>query len=112
MLASFAADPIKVIFKAGDDLRQDLMTLQMIRVMDQVWQSEGLDLRLNPYGCTGTGPAVGMIEVVKSSDTTARIQAVRCPTSARVVCAWSLRGVCWWWHACAALRWSLRGCVG
>lgn len=31
-----------VIFKAGDDLRQDVLTLQMIRIMDKLWQNEGI----------------------------------------------------------------------
>ena len=30
------AEPILVIFKSGDDLRQDLLTLQLLRMMDQV----------------------------------------------------------------------------
>lgn len=71
------ADPlggsIYVIFKAGDDLRQDLLTLQMLELMDSTWKSSGLDLHLIPYGCVATGEGVGMIEVVLNSDTVANI---------------------------------------
>ena len=31
-----AGKPIYIIFKSGDDLRQDMLTLQMIHVMDKV----------------------------------------------------------------------------
>jgi len=64
-----------VIFKAGDDLRQDQMTLQMLRVMDTIWLKHGLDLHMRPYLCTSTGDELGMIEVVKHSTTTAAIQS-------------------------------------
>lgn len=56
------------------DLRQDMLTLQVIRIMDQVWQEEGLDLRMTPYSCLATGKDVGMIEVVRSSQTVMAIQ--------------------------------------
>ena len=62
-----------VIFKSGDDLRQDMLTLQMIRLMDKLWLDDGLDLRMSPYGCVSTGDEVGMIEVVLNSETTANI---------------------------------------
>jgi len=62
-----------VIFKAGDDLRQDMLTLQMIRLMDKLWQAEGLNLELSPYGCISTGDNQGMIEVVLNSETVANI---------------------------------------
>jgi hypothetical protein len=66
-------DPIYIIFKAGDDLRQDLLTLQMLELMDNVWKDSGLDLHMIPYGCVATGEGVGMIEIVLQSDTIANI---------------------------------------
>src|SRR5688572_3270092 len=65
--------PIHIIFISGDDLRQDMLTLQMIKIMDKLWKNEGLDLQLSPYGCISTGGDVGMIEVVLNSDATASI---------------------------------------
>uniref|UniRef100_A0A671U1V1 phosphatidylinositol-4,5-bisphosphate 3-kinase n=1 Tax=Sparus aurata TaxID=8175 RepID=A0A671U1V1_SPAAU len=67
-------DMVGIIFKNGDDLRQDMLTLQMIRLMENLWKKEGLDLRMIPYGCLSTGNKMGLIEVVKNSDTIANIQ--------------------------------------
>ncbi|XP_028596552.2 phosphatidylinositol 4,5-bisphosphate 3-kinase catalytic subunit delta isoform isoform X1 [Podarcis muralis] len=65
---------VGIIFKNGDDLRQDMLTLQMIQLMDILWKKEGLDLRMTPYGCLSTGDKTGLIEVVMDSDTIANIQ--------------------------------------
>lgn len=67
-------DDIYLILKHGDDLRQDMLTLQMLRIMDKLWKNEGLDLRMNPYGCISTEHRVGMIEVVLNAETIANIQ--------------------------------------
>ncbi|KAL9654688.1 hypothetical protein ABK040_006750 [Willaertia magna] len=75
--ADETGDDIKVMFKAGDDLRQDLLTLQVLKVMDTLWKKEGLDLHMQPYGCICTGEMTGMIEIVLNSQTIANITAER-----------------------------------
>jgi phosphatidylinositol kinase/protein kinase (PI-3 family) len=44
-----------VLFKAGDDLRQDQLTLQILGIMNILWRKEGKDLRMSPYLCVSTG---------------------------------------------------------
>ncbi|XP_034988699.1 phosphatidylinositol 4,5-bisphosphate 3-kinase catalytic subunit beta isoform [Zootoca vivipara] len=70
----FGGDLVGIIFKNGDDLRQDMLTLQMLRLMDLLWKEAGLDLRILPYGCLATGDHSGLIEVVSTSETIADIQ--------------------------------------
>ncbi|XP_065829821.1 phosphatidylinositol 4,5-bisphosphate 3-kinase catalytic subunit gamma isoform-like isoform X2 [Oscarella lobularis] len=67
-------EAVQLIFKHGDDLRQDMLTLQMLKLMDKLWKEEGLNLYIFPYGCMSTGFEVGMIEVVPNSSTVAKIQ--------------------------------------
>lgn len=62
-----------IIFKAGDDLRQDQLVLQILRVMDDLWRESGLDLCLSPYACISTGDEIGLIEVVEDAETLASI---------------------------------------
>uniref|UniRef100_A0A3B3D019 Phosphatidylinositol 4-phosphate 3-kinase C2 domain-containing subunit alpha n=1 Tax=Oryzias melastigma TaxID=30732 RepID=A0A3B3D019_ORYME len=77
-LALVNADPlgeeINVMFKVGEDLRQDMLALQMIRIMDRMWLQEGLDLRIVNFKCISTGKDKGMVELVPSSDTLRKIQ--------------------------------------
>jgi phosphatidylinositol-4,5-bisphosphate 3-kinase len=63
-----------LIFKAGDDLRQDMLTLQLIRLMDQLWLEQGLDFKMNAYECLSTGDEIGALEVVMNAKTIAGIQ--------------------------------------
>ncbi|XP_067658198.1 phosphatidylinositol 4,5-bisphosphate 3-kinase catalytic subunit alpha isoform-like [Haliotis asinina] len=65
----------RLMFKNGDDLRQDMLTLQVIRLMDTIWKAEGLDLRMIPYGCLATGKDVGLIQVVRNAKTITSIQS-------------------------------------
>ncbi|KAF4532330.1 hypothetical protein B566_EDAN003633 [Ephemera danica] len=67
-------DDIYIIYKNGDDLRQDMLTLQMLKIMDRLWKLNGLDFRMNPYNCISTDSKVGLIEVVLNADTIANIQ--------------------------------------
>lgn len=67
----------KIIFKSGDDLRQDMLTLQVIKIINYIWRQEGFDLKMIPYTCLATGKQVGMIEVISNSDTVMDIQKQR-----------------------------------
>ncbi|QDS75089.1 hypothetical protein FKW77_006974 [Venturia effusa] len=62
--ASGSAYPM--LFKVGDDMRQDQLVIQIIMLMDRLLQSENLDLKLTPYHCLATAPAAGAVEFVSS----------------------------------------------
>jgi len=66
---------LMVLFKRGDDLRQDQLTLQLLRVMDNLWKDHDLDMCMTLYGCISTGKDQGLIEVVSKAETIAKITA-------------------------------------
>ncbi|CAI8016319.1 Phosphatidylinositol 4-phosphate 3-kinase C2 domain-containing subunit alpha, partial [Geodia barretti] len=70
-------DNIDIIFKVGDDLRQDILVLQMIKLMEKIWLRAGLDLKMVTYDCVATGQDHGMLEVVTDSSTLRAIQTER-----------------------------------
>ncbi|KAL6838396.1 hypothetical protein ACP4OV_031802 [Aristida adscensionis] len=57
----------KIIFKKGDDLRQDQLVIQMVSLMDRLLKLENLDLHLTPYRVLATGQDEGMFEFIPSS---------------------------------------------
>lgn len=66
--ASAAEDSnFSIIFKNGDDLRQDQLVIQLFTLMDRLLRNENLDLRMMPYRVLATTPIDGMVQFVPSS---------------------------------------------
>ena len=63
----------KIIWKNGDDLRQDQLIIQMINLMDNLLHEVNLDLCLTPYPVLATGIDNGMLEFVPNSTAIAGI---------------------------------------
>ena len=64
----------KMIFKAGDDVRQDQFILQMITMMDKLIKEKGFDLKMRTYKALAlthdpknAGDDCGIIEMVPES---------------------------------------------
>lgn len=55
-----------IIFKTGDDLRQDQLVIQIISLMDRLLRKENLDLKLSPYRILATSANAGAVQFVPS----------------------------------------------
>lgn len=65
-LLTTTGEPYPVIFKDGDDLRQDQLVIQLFTLMDRLLRKENLDLKLMPYRVLATGAVDGMVQFVPS----------------------------------------------
>lgn len=58
---------VKLMFKSGDDLRQDQLVMQMISLMDGLLRKVNLDLKLLTYGILAIGQKDGIMEFVSEA---------------------------------------------
>lgn len=78
---SAAPPPPPVIWKAGDDLRQDSACLQVFHLMNKLWSDEKLEHREQPvmafaYGCVPVGENSGFIEFLAGCESLKNIRRV------------------------------------
>ncbi|EDO17861.1 hypothetical protein Kpol_1043p51 [Vanderwaltozyma polyspora DSM 70294] len=64
--------PYAIMYKVGDDLRQDQLVVQIISLMNELLKNENVDLKLLPYKILATGPQDGVIQFIPN-DTMATI---------------------------------------
>ncbi|TIB65820.1 hypothetical protein E3P78_00336 [Wallemia ichthyophaga] len=53
-----------IIFKDGDDLRQDQLVVQLFTLMDRLLRKENLDLRLKLFKVLATDTTAGMVQYI------------------------------------------------
>ncbi|KAK9352207.1 kinase-like domain-containing protein [Lipomyces doorenjongii] len=62
-----------IVFKNGDDLRQDQLVIQIISLMDKLLRKENLDLKLTPYRILATAPVDGSMQYIPSTSLAAAL---------------------------------------
>nr|CCC92378.1 unnamed protein product [Trypanosoma congolense IL3000] len=63
-----------LLFKVGDDVRQDQLVVQLIHLIDTMLRQDGLDLCLCPYRVIATGPTEGLVELIPNVVTLQSVQ--------------------------------------
>ncbi|CAB3404670.1 unnamed protein product [Caenorhabditis bovis] len=74
-MSEFHQPVYEILFKNGDDLRQDMLVLQVLEVMDNIWKKNDFDCSLSPYPVLPMGTKIGIIGVVPNCATIFEIQS-------------------------------------
>lgn len=72
--ADEAAGGHYLMYKIGDDIRQDMLVMQIIRQMDRLWQKHDLDLRMMTFDCLPLAEKRGFVELITGCETLRKIQ--------------------------------------
>lgn len=62
------------IVKAGDDLRKEILAMQVIEYCGQIFKNEGIDIHLRPYQIVSTGYMAGLVEFIEGAKSVDRIK--------------------------------------
>lgn len=60
---------LRILIQVGDDLRQDALIMQLLRVMSDLWKKEELDMQMMLYDCISTGNERGLLQIVGNANT-------------------------------------------
>ena len=66
-------EDIVVMLKCGDDLRMDMVTMQLFKAMQTLWFENQLKVKMSLYKVLCTGDEQGMLEMVTNAETLASI---------------------------------------
>ena len=58
---------VSFIIKANDDLRQEAMTMQLIKKYDELFKKDNIPLKLHPYEIIVTSNSGGLIEFINDT---------------------------------------------
>ncbi|CAK5086225.1 unnamed protein product [Meloidogyne enterolobii] len=56
-----------IFCKVGDDVRQDVLALQLMQLIEKICRTASIDIQLFPYRVVSTNPGCGVIECVPDS---------------------------------------------
>ena len=74
-------DEINILVKKGDDLRKDEIICNMIFILGQLLEANGIPNHFQHYACMTTGHEEGLIEIVDHSVTLGSIYSHHSQTS-------------------------------